>query len=256
MARACLFHSKMRFCFHFKYFLSSSVVSTYTILCTLLLMYILWFVTKGFVDISLTAWFIQISPNTVCNFTNKSLKAIFSKWGFSSPRVVFLSFSSTHIHHSLHISSYIYSMVRDRRICWYIIHSLIFTTFYAQKWRKFHFFSMLTVFSDLWDDGKTYPQSLLSRTIVVLCEHNAKIILNLALSNVQETDANSRVVKKAKRYKTKAFCIHIHYPGWHEKSYSCLKATHLHPCIVVVHSAHGALSKCFSRNRLIVWSAL
>ena len=56
---------------------------------------------------------------------------------------------------------------------------------------------MLTVFSDLWDDEKTYPQSPLSRPIVVLCEHNAKGILNLALSNVQENCikvyANSRI---------------------------------------------------------------
>ena len=52
--------------------------------------------------------------------------------------------------------------------------------------KKNSFLSVLTVFSDLWDDEKTYPQSPLSRPIVVLCEHNAKGILNLALSNVQE----------------------------------------------------------------------
>ena len=56
---------------------------------------------------------------------------------------------------------------------------------------------MITVFPDLWDDEKTYPQSPLTKALVVLSEHNAKRILNQALANVQkkclEVYANVRI---------------------------------------------------------------
>ena len=48
------------------------------------------------------------------------------------------------------------------------------------------FFLVITVFPDLWDDEKTYPQSPLTKALVVLSEHNAKRILNQALANVQK----------------------------------------------------------------------
>ena len=77
-------------------------------------------------------------------------------------------------------------------ILWFHSEGFVDTVFTAQfllhfmpkNGEKLVFLSMLTVFSDLWDDEKTYAQFLLYETIVLLCEHNAKRILNLALSNI------------------------------------------------------------------------
>ena len=133
------------------------------------------------------SWCVTTHKNT---FSNTDFAGVFLKMRVFGVLTVlaylFLCFSSTYIHHSLHISSYTYSLSFVRGICWYIVHSLIFITFNAQKVPKNEFFWVITVFPDLWDDENTYPQSPLTKDLVVLSEHNAKRILNQALANVQK----------------------------------------------------------------------